>query len=171
MARGIYIRKRPRPLRTLGSIILIGLVIGFSVWTLQNNKKDPVVDTQLQSIISDWKKDINSVGLDADALIMRVDKVQIVERIPYGLLNRASTNDIIGRADHSTRTIWILERKYERHQLKALVYHELGHYIFNLHHVGDGLMMSTDIKEESGYYKDNWDILLPIYLDKCKRAR
>ena len=105
MPRGIYIRERPRPLRALGSIILIGLVIGFSVWTLQNNKKDPVVDTQLQSIISEWKEDINSVGLDADALIMRVDKIQIVKRIPYGLLNRASTDDIIGRADHSTRTI------------------------------------------------------------------
>lgn len=171
MPRGVYIRERPRPLRTIGNIILIGLLIGFSIWTLQGNKKDPVVDTQLEQIVSDWKKDINSAGLDADALIKRVDKIQIVKKIPYGLLNTESTTDVVGRADHSTRSIWILERKYERHQLKALVYHELGHYLFNLNHTGDGLIMSTEIKEEPGYYKNNWDRILPIYLNKCKKAR
>lgn len=171
MAKEVYIINAPRPLRTLGNIILIGIVIGFIVWSWKGNMTEPIVDDPIVNIVSEWKRDIKSIGLDSDALIMRVDKIQIVDRIPYGLLNSGGTDKVIGKADHGTRSIYILNRDYEEYQLKALVYHELGHYLFNLKHEGDGLIMSLEIKEESGYYINNWDSILPIYLDKCKRAR
>jgi len=171
MAKGIYIDERPRPLRTIGNILIIGFIIGFIVWNYQGNTQDPAIDIRIESIVSDWKQDINSTGLDADDLIKRVDRIKIVDRIPIGLLNGGSTTSVIGRSDHSTRTIWILNRDYESYQLKALVYHELGHYIFGLDHTGDGLIMSLEIKEESNFYINNWSSILPIYLDKCKNAR
>lgn len=171
MARGVYITDRPRPLRTLGNIIIWGFIIGFIIWSYQGNKQDPVIDTRIESIVSDWKQDINSIGLDADGLIKRVDRIKIVDKIPIGLLNGGSTTSVIGRSDHSTRTIWILNRNYESYQLKALIYHELGHYLFSLDHIGDGLIMSLEIKEENNFYINNWDSILPIYLAKCKRAR
>ena len=171
MAKGIYIDEKPRPLRTLGNIIIWGFIIGFIIWNYQGNTQDPVIDTRIESIVSDWKQDINSIGLDADDLIKRVDRIKIVDRIPIGLINGGSTTSVIGRSDHSTRTIWILNRDYESYQLKALVYHELGHYLFDLDHTGDGLIMSLEIKEESNFYITNWNSILPIYLAKCKGSR
>ena len=152
------------------NIIIIGLLVGFIVFSFQQNGEDPTVDDQLVEIVDDWKKDMNSVGLDGGNLIKRVDKIIIVDRIPVGLLNSRSTKGVMGRFDYSTRSIYILSRKYERYQLKALVYHELGHYLFNLNHTDGEFIMSTYITEEDGYYKNNWDILLPKYLYKCKNS-
>jgi hypothetical protein len=174
MANRVYISNTPRPLKTLGNLIACGCLIGFFLWTYQKNQIEPTIDggILMESIITDWKKDMTSIGLDADALIMRVDRIKIVNHIPSGFLNSNSTESVVGRSDHSTRTIWILERNYESFQLKALVYHELGHYLFNLKHIGDdGLIMSTEIKEEPNYYKAKWNSILPIYLTKCKASK
>ena len=173
MANRVYITNAPRPLKALANLIIWGGLIGFFIWTYQKNQIEPSIDggILMETIITDWKKDMNSAGLDADALIMRVDRIKIVKSIPTGFLNSTSTDHVIGRSDHGTRTIWILERSYESYQLKALVYHELGHYLFDLDHIGDGLIMSVEIKEEPGYYKSNWNSILPIYISKCKTAR
>jgi hypothetical protein len=171
MAKGIYIQDKPNVLKTLGTLITIGILIGYSVWAVINNEQDPVYNSsKVESIVSEWKQDINNAGIDADTEIKTVDRILIVDSIPYGFLNSESTTDIMGRSDLSTRTIWILNRPMERDQLKALIYHELGHYVFKLDHEGTGDIMSTYIKEDNGYYAQNWTQLLPRYLQKCKEA-
>ena len=153
------------------NMIVIGILVGFVIFSFQANQVDPVVDDQITQIVEDWKEDVSTVGLDGNELIKRIDKIKIVERIPIGLFNSRSTDGVIGRFDYSTRSIYILARKYEEHQLKALVYHELGHYLFNLNHTDGEYIMSTHISEDKGYYKNNWDNLLPKYLEKCKESR
>ena len=158
-------------MKTLSNILFIGLIIGFLVWTWEQNKKDPVIqDPRIVNIIKDWKKDMSSVGIDGETKIKYIDRILIVDTIPEGYIDHVTENQV-GKSDHSTRTIWILNRDYEREYLKALVYHEIGHYLFHLKHEGNGLIMSSYIKEEPGYYKQNWDRILPIYLEKCRRAR
>jgi len=157
-------------MKTLMNIIFIGGVIGFCFWTLEQNKKDPEIqDPRIVNIIEDWKKDMSSVGIDGETKIKYIDRILIVDTIPEGFIDHVS-QDQVGKSDRSTRTIWIRNRDYNPDYLKALVYHEIGHYLFHLKHEGNGLIMSTHIKEEPGYYKQNWDSLLPIYLEKCRRA-
>ena len=158
-------------MKALANILFLGGIIGFCVWTWEQNKKDPVIqDPRIVSIVEDWKKDMSSVGIDGETLIKRIDRILIVDTIPEGFIDHVS-QDQVGKSDRGTRTVWILNRDYEPEYLKALVYHEIGHYLFDLKHEGNGLIMSTYIKEEPGYYKQNWDSLLPVYLEKCRRAK
>lgn len=171
MAKGIYIQDKPNILKTLGTLITLGILIGYCGWTFINNEKDPVYNSsEVESIVQEWKQDINSIGIDADREIKTVDRILIVDSIPHGFLNMESTTHIMGRSDLGTRTIWILNRPMQKGQLKALIYHELGHYVFKLDHRGKGDIMSTYIKEDTNYYKQNWTTLLPKYLNKCKAA-
>jgi hypothetical protein len=156
-------------MKKLINILCIAFIAALFIWTYQRNEIDPEVDPILTTIVEDWKKDIDAVGLNGSYQIKRIDKIIIVDRIPYGLLNGRTTKGVMGRSDYSTRSIYILNRNYSRGQLKALVYHELGHYIFQLDHdPNESHIMHTYIEEEPGYYKKNWNTLLPIYLKKCK---
>ena len=170
MSKGIHIEEKPRPLRVLGNIILIGILIGYCSWSFIMNRKDPVYNSDVvESIVEEWKQDINSLGIDATEELKSLDRIMVVDSIPYGFLNSGYSAGVMGRSDQGTRTIWILKRPISYSQLKALIYHELGHYIFHLEHEGNGNIMSTYIKEDTRYYEKNWSRLLPIYLDKCKR--
>lgn len=158
-------------MKTLMNIIFLGGLIGYFLWSWGQNQKDPEIqDPRIVSIVEDWKNDMSSVGIDGETLIKHIDRILIVDTIPEGFVDQVSQAQV-GKSDHSTRTIWILNRDYNPDYLKALVYHEIGHYLFHLKHEGNGLIMSTHIKEEPGYYQANWDKLLPIYLEKCRRAR
>jgi len=152
--------------------IVLGALLGYCIWSFLGNKKMPTYNSkQVETISQEWIQDMNKIGLNGNSLIKRVDKIMVVDEIPVGFLNQERTVDIMGRSDLGSRTIWILNRPMKKGQLKALIYHELGHYVFNLKHEGSGDIMSTYIKEDKGYYKKNWDNLLPKYLDKCRRAR
>lgn len=50
---------------------------------------------------------------------------------------------------------------------KAAVWHELGHFIFELDHVNDLDIMNTYVLREDEY-RDNWPQLEKNYLKKCK---
>ncbi len=146
------------------NLILCGCALAFILWSYQNNQVDPTIeDPKIRLIVEEWKRDMNHAGLNGDKLIKRVDRIIVVKQIPS-----QEKSHTVGKSDHGTRTIWIRERQYEHEYLKALVYHELGHYIFDLNHQGTGEIMSKYLIEETGHYKKNWDTLLPIYLDKCK---
>jgi len=172
MARGVYITQKPNRLKSFFSLLIIGFLLALFLRAYLNDEQDPVVNnSEVSLIVEDWKRDMQDAGLDGDQLIKRVDYIAVVDSIPYGFLNAQKTRDIMGRSDHGARTVWILSRSYTPGQLKALVYHELAHYIFNLGHGQEHEIMATYIKEEPGYYQTYWDRLLPIYLEKCKQAR
>lgn len=158
-------------MKTVVNIIFLGISIGYICWLWGQMQKDPVIqDPRIIGIIEDWKRDVSSVGIDGETQIKYIDQIAIVDIIPEGYTDRVTKRQV-GKSDHSNRTIWILNRDYDPDYLKALVYHEIGHYLFNLKHEGAGIIMSAHIVEEPGYYKQNWDRLLPIYLEKCRKAR
>ena len=153
------------------NILLIGTMIGYIMWSWGQNQVDPVInDTRVEAIVDDWKNDMRSIGINGDEMICYLDQITIVDQIPEGPLDQIDPNQV-GKSDTGNRAIWILNREYSYAYLKALVYHEIGHYMFDLHHKGTGLIMSSHIVEEPGYYESNWDSILPIYLEKCKSAR
>lgn len=172
MAKEVYISKKPNRLKGFFSLLIIGFLIALFLRAILNDRKDPVINnSEVSLIVEDWKRDMSEIGLDGDQLIKRLDYILVVDSIPHGFLNGQKTRDIMGRSDYGARTVWILSRSYAPGQLKALVYHELAHYIFGLDHGKEHEIMATYIKEEPGYYQTYWDRLLPIYLEKCKRAR
>ena len=172
MARGVYITQKPNRLKSFFSLVIIGFLLALLVRAILQDQHDPVINnSEVSQIVEDWKRDMGSIGLDGDELIKRVDYISVVDSIPHGFLNQQRTRDIMGRSDWGARTVWILNREYTAGQLKALVYHELAHYMFDIKHSDEHEIMATYIKEEPGYYQTHWDRLLPIYLEKCKQAR
>jgi len=172
MAKEVYISKKPNRFKGFFSLLIIGFLIALFLRAILNDRKDPVINnSEVSLIVEDWKRDMSEIGLDGDQLIKRLDYILAVDSIPHGFLNGQKTRDIMGRSDYGARTVWILSRSYTPGQLKALVYHELAHYIFGLDHGKEHEIMATYIKEEPGYYQTYWDRLLPIYLEKCKHAR
>ena len=172
MAKEVYISKKPNRLKEFFSLLIIGFLIALFLRAILNDRKDPVINnSEVSLIVEDWKRDMSEIGLDGDQLIKRLDYILVVDSIPHGFLNGQKTRDIMGRSDYGARTVWILSRSYTPGQLKALVYHELAHYIFGLDHGKEHEIMATYIKEEPGYYQTYWDRLLPIYLEKCKQSQ
>lgn len=158
-------------MKYLVNISLIGLLVGYIMWSLNQNQVDPVInDTRIEAIVEDWKNDMRSIGINGDEKIRYLDQITIVDQIPEGMLDRITPTQV-GKSDRGNRAIWILNREYSNAYLKALVYHEIGHYMFDLHHEGKGQIMSSHIVEEPGHYESNWELILPIYLEKCKQAR
>ena len=50
---------------------------------------------------------------------------------------------------------------------RIILYHELGHYVFNLKHCHERSIMYHRCLSED-YYRDNYDRLVKEYLTKCK---
>lgn len=172
MAKEVYISKKPNRLKGFFSLLIIGFLIALFLRAILNDRKDPVINnSEVSLIVEDWKRDMSEIGLDGDQLIKRLDYILVVDSIPNGFLNQQKTRDIMGRSDWGSRSIYILSRGYSPGQLKALVYHELAHYMFDIKHGEKYEIMATYIKEEPGYYKLNWDYLLERYLEKCKQSR
>lgn len=172
MAKEVYISKKPNRLKGFFSLLIIGFLIALFLRAILNDRKDPEINnSEVSLIVEDWKRDMSEIGLDGDKLIKRLDYILVVDSIPHGFLNQQKTRDIMGRSDWGSRSIYILSRGYSSGQLKALVYHELAHYMFDIKHGEKHEIMATYIKEEPGYYRLNWDYLLELYLEKCKQAR
>ena len=172
MAKEVYISKKPNKLKGFFSLLIIGFLIALFLRAILNDRKDPEINnSEVSLIVEDWKRDMSEIGLDGDQLIKRLDYILVVDSIPHGFLNQQKTRDIMGRSDWGSRSIYILSRGYSPGQLKALVYHELAHYMFDIKHGKKHEIMATYIKEEPGYYRLNWDYLLEVYLEKCKQAR
>jgi hypothetical protein len=172
MAKEVYISKKPNRLKGFFSLLIIGFLIALFLRAILNDRKDPVINnSEISLIVEDWKRDMSEIGLDGDQLIKRLDYILVVDSVPNGFLNRQKTRDIMGRSDWGSRSIYILSRGYSSGQLKALVYHELAHYMFDIKHGEKYEIMATYIKEEPGYYRLNWDYLLERYLEKCKHSR
>jgi len=172
MAKEVYISKKPNRLKGFFSLLIIGFLIALFLRAILNDRKDPEINnSEVSLIVEDWKRDMSEIGLDGDQLIKRLDYILVVDSIPHGFLNQQKTRDIMGRSDWGSRSIYILSRGYSPGQLKALVYHELAHYMFDIKHGKKHEIMATYIKEEPGYYRLNWDYLLEVYLEKCKQAR
>ena len=172
MAKEVYISKKPNRLKGFFSLLIIGFLIALFLRAILNDRKDPVINnSEISLIVEDWKRDMSEIGLDGDQLIKRLDYILVVDSVPNGFLNRQKTRDIMGHSDWGSRSIYILSRGYSPGQLKALVYHELAHYMFDIKHGEKYEIMATYIKEEPGYYRLNWDYLLERYLEKCKQSQ
>ena len=121
-------------------------------------EQPPDVDQTLISLVEEWRQLMENNGIEHEAGFNRIDII----RISYD-------NSMSGHSDKINREIVINENQLRSglYSSRAVVYHELGHYVFCLKHDSKkSIMYSKDLGES--YYKNNWETLQNNYINKCK---
>jgi hypothetical protein len=143
------------------SIILIISIVGATLFIAKQNAKierEPFVDPQISSLVEEWKDLMQANGIKYEAGFKRIDNIII-----------SNSSSHAGLSDKINRIIYldIDEIKRGPYTSRVILYHELGHYVFNLKHCHEKSIMYHNCLSED-YYKDNYDILVKEYLTKCK---
>ncbi len=118
-------------------------------------------DPLLRSVLKDWEDDMESTEIDPSRSLGRLRS-----------LVRSNNLDYAGLCNKQNRIIYISSKTIHKGYwtTKVTMYHELGHWAFNLDHGDCGIMNSKDSNTEE-YYKKNWDRLLKEYLTECYGKR
>jgi hypothetical protein len=120
--------------------------------------REPVVDPALYSVVNEWKSDMQAAGIDYTRAFRRLHEIKISDLGDKlaGSCNRFSKKIIVSKV--------VVERG--AYSLKGTLYHELGHYVFDLKH-GSCEIMRSDAYPNSMYEK-NWEEFKQEYLAACK---
>ena len=132
-------------------------ILWYLLWTRPPGP-GPVVDARLKPALIDWMEDMRDLGLDVKWRYGRLDWI-LVE----------SSGHLAGHSDPGSGTLMVSEQALSRGPwtAKAVLYHELGHYIFGLNHTDEiSIMYKENLPED--YYRENWPELLNDYLTQCK---
>ena len=126
---------------------------------------DMTVDPLLVELLNEWKKDMADNDIYYATTFNRLHKIIVVE----DSLITGSKQGNVAYANMYEHNIKISKGIVERGRLvtKATLYHELGHYVFDLDHV-DAYCLMHEYSHEEADLKKNWDYLLDMYLIRCK---
>ena len=145
-------------MRSIKYIFIIILVTFFIAKQVAKTEQEPFVDPQISSLVEEWKDLMEANGIRYEAGFKRIDNIII-----------ANSNSHAGMADKINGIIYldIDEIKRGPYTARIILYHELGHYVFNLKHCHEKSIMYHKCLSED-YYRDNYDRLVKEYLTKCK---
>lgn len=153
-------------MKNLGRIIVASIFVVVAYKYLNNflnsDNKYPDVHPTLVQVVNEWEDMMKSNGIDYRESLYRIKKIEIVDKLDgrhqAGESNKRDRTIKI-KSSHLDNGYWVV---------RATVWHELGHYIFNLEHDNSRLdiMNSTNSKEIE--YKQNWDELKRNYIKSCK---
>ena len=121
---------------------------------------DPIVDHRLQPALNEWKAAMDSMGISVKKDLNRLRSITV---------SVEAESEWIGTANRLDNTIKISEKVFQRgpYAVKAALYHELGHYVFNLNHTEHfGIMYYKSYDEE--VYQSNWEEMTSYYYSSCK---
>jgi len=102
-----------------------------------------------------------------------VDREGIDVRYPIGRLRSLKFGEIssgfVGVSNKKDNTIVLSDRLIDQGEyvIRAAVYHELGHYVFDLKHVGYFSIMNSEVLR-NWQYEDQWESMKNEYLNHCK---
>lgn len=142
-------------------LILLGLLCYYGVrYSRHMNSGVTIVSPPLVTIVDEWKSTMNQRHIPI-APFKRIRKIVIVDDsvvdFDYGYCNKQLQLIYISKST-VMKGYW---------STKAAVWHELGHFIYELDHVdGFNLMNAEAYTEEE--YKENWKTLEQDYLKLCK---
>jgi len=139
--------------------LLAVVVMGVTVWYILNNpdvkRHSVVIDPRLQSYVEEWKSDMRANGFepnDAIASLRSIEVGELTDEEQLGLTKYYEHKIII---DYDAIVL-------DNLTLRAIVYHELGHYVFGLEHGSCELMSETS--ESTDYYSANWTRIKEEYI-------
>ncbi len=139
--------------------IALGCYYGVAYYQAVNNS-EPEVDPSLQEIVVQWKNAMRSEGIDYHAGFNRIDHIQVVSE--YGV--------DAGQYDKGSRTISISKEVMVKgfYSTRVALYHELGHYVFNLEHTDDHTRVMFHKTIDETIYKILWNEMKEQYLINCR---
>jgi len=143
-------------------IIFLGIICYYGVkYYYYMNSGKIEISPELVTIVDDWKIEMDSLNLKIKPF-NRIRQIIIVDDhvVDYDYAYCSKRNQVIYIA-RST----ITKGPYTT---KAAVWHELGHYIFELKHKDQFSIMNTYGYSEREY-RNNWDELRLNYFKYCKR--
>ena len=145
-------------IRLLSVVIIIAVIATGLSLMLATKGTGPEIDPRLSAVVEEWKSDMASRGLEYAPAFKRLVKMSIVEISP----------NHVGESRRSTRSISISTCVLERghYFTKALVYHELGHFVFHLDHM-DGVIMTSPVLTDAEY-EEQWQAAVDEYLTACE---
>lgn len=120
----------------------------------------PKVDLELEPYVDQWQADMKKAGLDYEAGFNRIDSIVVV---PYH--NTAAA----GRFNKANGCISIVQAEIDNSgplQLRVLLYHELGHYVFDLEHCDRCIIMNPELNSEE-FYEEHWEEAINEYINQC----
>lgn len=119
-----------------------------------NAKHEIIIDSRLAPYVNEFIEDCKLRNINIDRYLRKVDMIYVGDN-PY------DRDAIIGYWFNRTNTIQISPKIIgDTVQLKATVYHELGHALFGFQHicgVPNLIMNSVSTVEDIQYFKDYWD--------------
>jgi Zn-dependent peptidase ImmA (M78 family) len=158
--------------KIIGLILILGLVYYGVKYHSHMNQPTVQVDERLVPFVNEWIEmmdeeqiryvyefnDINLIAIVEDSVVLRHMRL-------YNMKGPA-----VALSDPITQMIIIGESQAAKgeHTLRATVWHELGHYIYNLHHV-DGYYLMNEYSYSEKEYEADWDMFKTNYLIRCKR--
>jgi hypothetical protein len=125
----------------------------------------PKVDDNLVGIVNDWNKLMDKNGILHVNAFNRIVEIKIVKSAELeGSDHGAAESNLM------TRRIYISVEQIQKGYwaTKGAVYHELGHYIFNLPHDESKPDIMNAVSLTNNEYKIDWRELEQTYVDKCK---
>lgn len=134
------------------------LIVLFIVKQLIKAEQPPYIDENLKSLVDEWKYNMDIHDIDYTAGFNRIDRILI-----------SYDNKVAGHSDKTNREIVINANQLRSglYSSRAVMYHELGHYVFCLKHNDKISIMYYKYLSET-FYKNNWEALQDNYINKCK---
>ena len=146
--------------KIIGILLIMATVYyGVAYYNMVNNSP-PRVDPALREIVTQWENHMLNEGIDYQAGFNRISYIRIVD--DYGV--------DAGHFDKGSKTINIskVQMKKGYYSTRAAVWHELGHFVFNLNHDDDPTDVMFYKSLEEIEYKLIWNDMTEHYSIKCK---
>lgn len=138
-------------------LVVCGLVaVGLFAYNATfNEHQPPEVDAELVKYVETWKQDCSAHDIELDRKWHKLDYIEY----------REPQSGKAGQYWEKERTV-VIKPGLGHYQTLSLVYHELGHAVFNLKH-DEGTLMDCELQSES-FYKQNWNSLTTQYFRRIK---
>ena len=116
------------------------------------------VDPRLVPHLNSWLRDVQSAGIQVDGLLHGLRRIDVTPERSHA-----------GESDRWAGHVLVSEEMLERGpwSTRAALYHELGHWAFQLDH-GSCRLMATGSYYESTYARE-WAKMVKEYLNICSK--
>lgn len=147
------------------------IVILVSVLSIPVANKDlPRIDPEVQEFVDQFMHDCQLRRKDCYQKLSRVREIKVIEMVTFA---EEEPGETIGRCYYGTLSSTIHLSKdamrYADRYIKALVYHELGHCMYDLDHVErPGAVMSPYLPPLL-YLVFQWDALLDEFFEQIRQ--
>lgn len=134
-------------LKTFNLLVILGLLTygGIEFYKYSNKPNQTVVDPRLEKYLDEWKDACEKRSIDYTDALNRIEEIKFVNDLGgYDGLSRRGTRQVL---------INIKSAGGDPVLTRVILWHELGHYVFDLEH-SEGIMNSTLLKSE--IYEKNW---------------